>query len=293
MDSPQKINEQSDTAKTRLVAFFVLTFAFSWLLWLPKVVVASGAETGIAVIDRIIVLIAALPEVGAFGPTVAAVLLVFHHVGWHGVTRLLRRAVDFAFPRKWLLPTLVLFPVFAVGALGVAITTGADPTLPWAGEAYVLPIAFVYILFLGGPLQEEFGWRGYALDPLIDRFGALVGSLGLGLVWGIWHLPWFYMPSMTMYYQRPFIGFMITITLLSVVMTWVFQNTGGSLAPMILLHASFNWSLWAFPAIESDTGGQAFIILMLAVTLLILFRHGVMDFSSDGQREWGKRRNNV
>lgn len=284
MSTSQNTNEQQDTRNTRLVAFFVLTFVFSWILWLPKVVVASGAETGIAMIDRLVAQIASLPEVGAFGPTVAAVLLVYYHVGWHGVTRLFRRAVDFTFPRRWLLPALVLFPIFAVGALGVAIVAGADPTLPWAGEAYALPIAFVYILFLGGPLQEEFGWRGYALDPLIDRFGALAGSLGLGFVWGIWHLPWFYMPSMTMYYQRPFIGFMITIVLLSVVMTWIFQNTGGSLAPMLLLHASFNWSLWAFPAIESDIGGQAFILVVLALTLLIVMRHGVMDFSSDDQR---------
>ncbi|WP_418286265.1 CPBP family intramembrane glutamic endopeptidase [Halorubrum sp. DTA46] len=286
----QNSNEQPETEHTRLVGFFVLTFVFSWMLWLPKVAVASGAETGVALIDRLIILIAALPEVGAFGPTVAAVLLVFHHAGRRGVTRLLRRAVDFAFPRRWLLVVVALFPVLAVGALGVAVVWGVDPTLPWAGEVYVLPIAFIYILLLGGPLQEEFGWRGYALDPLIDRFGALVGSLGLGLVWGIWHLPWFYMPSMTLYYQRPFIGFIITITLLSVVMTWVFQNTGGSLVPLILLHASFNWSLWAFPAIESDIGGQVFIILVLALTLSILFRHGTTNFSSDNQSRRGKRR---
>lgn len=280
MHSSQNNDESLDTGPTRLVVFFVLTFIFSWTLWLPKVVVASGIETGLAVIDGPVAWIAALPEVGAFGPTVAAVILVFHHAGRHGVTRLLRRAVDFSFPRRWLIPAIVLFPVLAVGALGVAVVRGVDPTLPWAGELYILPVAFVYILLLGGPLQEEFGWRGYALDPLIDRFGALVGSLGLGLFWGIWHLPWFYMPSMTMYYQRPLVGFLITILLLSVVMTWVFQNTGGSLAPMILLHASFNWSLWAFPAIESDIGGQAFIIVLLAVTLFVLFRHGITDFSS-------------
>jgi membrane protease YdiL (CAAX protease family) len=211
---------------------------------------------------------------------VAAILLLYHHAGRRGVTQLLKRAIDVSFPRRWFLPALILFPILAIGALGVAVAVGVEPTLPWTGEAYVLPIAFVYILFLGGPLQEEFGWRGYALEPLIERFGALTGSLGLGIVWGVWHLPWFYMPSMTMYYQRPILGFLITITLLTVVMTWVFQNTGGSLAPMILLHATFNWSLWAFPAIESDTGGQVFILLVLALVVLIALRHGTVDFSS-------------
>lgn len=287
MGSTPDIDERPNTEPKWLVAFFVLTFAFSWTLWLPKVAVASGTETGIAVIDDLIAGTASLPEIGAFGPAVAAVLLVYYHAGRHGVTHLLKRAIDLSFHRRWFIPVLVLFPVLAVGALGVAVVGGVEPTLPWTGEAYVLPIAFVYILFLGGPLQEEFGWRGYALEPLIERFGALTGSLGLGIVWGVWHLPWFYMPSMTMYYQRPLVGFLITITLLTVVMTWVFQNTGGSLAPMILLHASFNWSLWAFPAIESDIGGQVFILLVLALVVLIALRHGTIDFSSRKSTETG------
>ncbi|WP_440771336.1 CPBP family intramembrane glutamic endopeptidase [Natronorubrum sp. DTA28] len=273
-------NERPSNGTGWLALFFLLTFVFSWTLWLPKVAVASGTETGMAAIDDLIVGVTQVPEIGAFGPTVAAVLLVYLHTGRHGVTRLFKRAIDRSFPRWWFVPAVVLFPALALGALGVAVVLGVEPTLPWAGEAYVLPIAFVYILLLGGPMQEEFGWRGYALDPLIERFGALAGSLGLGIVWGVWHLPWFYMPSMTMYYQRPLVGFMVTITLLSVVMTWVFQNTGGSLAPMILLHASFNWSLWAFPAIESDIGGQAFIFILIALALLIVLRHGIMDFSS-------------
>jgi hypothetical protein len=280
MDTPVNTDGRSDDGSRWLVLFFVLTFVFSWALWLPKVAVAAGTETGIAVVDGLIGGIAQLPEVGAFGPTVAAVLLVSLTAGWQGVVRLLGRAVNRSFSNWWFVLALVLFPVLALGALGVAVALGVDPTLPWAGEAYVLPVAFVYILLLGGPVQEEFGWRGYALEPLIDRFGALPASLGLGIVWGVWHLPWFYMPSMTMYYQRPLVGFLVTITLLSVVMTWVFQNTGGSLAPMLLIHGSFNWSLWAFPAIESDVGGQAFILVVLALTLLIVLRHGVTDFSA-------------
>ncbi len=164
--------------------------------------------------------------------------------------------------------------------LGVVVTqfTGESITYPWTGEVVALPIAFVYILLLGGPFQEEFGWRGYALEPLMDRFGALFGSTLLGIVWGVWHLPWFYMPSMTLYYQRPLIGFLITITLLSVIMAWVFVNTNGSLLVMILMHASFNWAMWAFPAIESDIGGQVVILLLASVVGFIVIRHGNVNF---------------
>ncbi|WP_331235854.1 CPBP family intramembrane glutamic endopeptidase [Natronorarus salvus] len=281
MNGEDESRRGQGTEHRALIAFFGLTFLFSWSLWLPKVAVATGFSAS-GFLAPAIAWAATLPEVGAFGPTVAALVLVYAYSGRSGVVRLLGRALDRSFSRLWFVPALVLFPILALTALGVAVVSGVEPTVPWVDEAYVLPIAFVFVLLLGGPLQEEFGWRGYALDPLVERFGALSASLGLGLVWGIWHLPWFYMPSMTLYYQRPLVGFLVTITLLSVVMTWVYANTGGSLAPVILLHASFNWSLWAFPAIESDVGGQAFIALLAGVVLYVLLRHGPTNFSSSG-----------
>ncbi|ELY43345.1 CPBP family intramembrane glutamic endopeptidase [Natronorubrum sulfidifaciens] len=263
-----------------LGAFFLLTFAFSWLLWLPKVAIASDIALGGGTMETVLRSVSALPEVGAFGPSVAAFVLVYATHGRAGVSRLVGRALDRSFDRRWLVPMLFLFPLLAAVALGVAVATGFEPSLPWAGQPVALPVAFVWILLLGGPLQEEFGWRGYALEPLQARLGSLGAGLGLGLVWGVWHLPWFYMPSMTMYYNRPIWGFLVTITLLSVVMTWLFDNTGGSLLGMVLVHTTFNWSQWAFPAIDSDTGGLVVIGLMAALVVAIVARHGTQTFAS-------------
>lgn len=246
----------SDRIGTRsLAAFVALTFGFSWVIWLPKVLAANGVSTGLE----------GLPEVGAFGPTVAALVLVYRHGGWLAVKRLFGRVFDTGFAKRWYLVALLLFPAITLLSLGVSMASGETPAVPWAGQAIVLPIAFVYILLLGGPLQEEFGWRGYALDPLQERVGSLGAGTLIGLVWGIWHLPWFYMPSMTIYYQRPFWGFLVSITLLSVVMTWVYTGTGGSLLAMVLLHASFNWSHGMFPVLETDTGSSVFLIAMIGI----------------------------
>jgi membrane protease YdiL (CAAX protease family) len=115
---------------------------------------------------------------------------------------------------------------------------------------------------LGGPLQEEFGWRGLLLDRLQARFSPLWASVMTGLAWGFWHFPLFFMPRLEMYYQRPIWGLLLSTVLVSILMTAVFNRTGGSIFMALLLHTSFNWSHYAFPALESDTASLILFALM-------------------------------
>jgi membrane protease YdiL (CAAX protease family) len=266
MGTETGVHERPGTLRGRgsLLAFFGLTFALSWVVWLPKAAVAQGVET------PLIATLAGLPQVGAFGPSVAAFILVFASQGFRGVRALLGRAVDLGFDKRWLLPAVLLPPLIVLGALAVAIARGATPEYPWAGQPIVLPVAFVFVLLLGGPLQEEFGWRGVAIDPLQRRFGALGGSLLLGIIWAVWHVPLFFTPSEDVYYNNPFIGFLVSITLLSVLLTWVYNNTNGSLLPVILMHAAWNWSNGMFPTIDSDAGGLALVVLLGLTTLAVV-----------------------
>lgn len=132
-----------------LGAFFLLTFAFSWLLWLPKVAIASDIALGGGTMETVLRSVSALPEVGAFGPSVAAFVLVYATHGRAGVSRLVGRALDRSFDRRWLVPIFHLFRLLAAVALGVAVVTGFEPSLPWAGQPVALPIAFVWILLFG------------------------------------------------------------------------------------------------------------------------------------------------
>ncbi|MDD2429875.1 MAG: type II CAAX endopeptidase family protein [Eubacteriales bacterium] len=58
------------------------------------------------------------------------------------------------------------------------------------GKNPLMILGFLFFMYLYGPANEEFGWRGYALDKMLVKHGFLKGSLILGLIWGIWHLPW-------------------------------------------------------------------------------------------------------
>jgi membrane protease YdiL (CAAX protease family) len=90
-----------------------------------------------------------------------------------------------------------------------------------------------------GPIGEEFGWRGFALPQLLRRWSPLAASLVLGAVWGVWHLPTFFIASLPQS-RLSFPLFVLNSIALSVIMTWLYLRTGGDLLLMILVHLMAN-----------------------------------------------------
>jgi membrane protease YdiL (CAAX protease family) len=103
----------------------------------------------------------------------------------------------------------------------------------------IAPTLVFWLLF--GPLPEEPGWRGYALDGLQARHSALGGSLIVGVVWMAWHLPLFFIDG-TWQAERLGVGtllfwlWMINVIVESVLYTWIYNNTGRSILAAILFH---------------------------------------------------------
>ncbi|KAB1188616.1 MULTISPECIES: CPBP family intramembrane glutamic endopeptidase [Haloferax] len=272
MNRGQQPNTRAAGGWRRVGLFLVLTFGWSWAFWIPEAIAAAG----------LVQTVPDLPELGAFGPTVAAFVIVVYTGGLSGARRLARRAIQLDYPNRWLVFTVLFTPAIIAVSLGVAFVTGTTPSFPWAGNLVVLPIAFVVVLLLGGPIQEEFGWRGVLLDSLQNRLGALWSGVVVGLVWAVWHLPLFYIPSETIYYRNPFVGFAVSITLLSVLMTWVYNNTNGSLLPALLFHASFNWSQVMFPVLDSDPASLAFVVLLAVSTIAVVGYSGAKTLVRGG-----------
>jgi uncharacterized protein len=139
----------------------------------------------------------------------------------------------------WYLFALIGIPLIVV--LSVIVLPGALAS--FQGLAPLDPLSllglFVSIFFLGGPVGEEPGWRGFALPRLQVLHGPLVGSLILGVLWGLWHLPLFLTPWNELTTLNIVVYVLATICL-SIIYTWVFNNTKGSLLIAILIHASFD-----------------------------------------------------
>jgi membrane protease YdiL (CAAX protease family) len=88
------------------------------------------------------------------------------------------------------IPAIVVLSTVAVpGALASFKASAVPSTL------FLYVVATPVFLFVGGPVFEEIGWRGFALPRLQGLYGPLVGSLILGVLWALWHLPLFLIPS--------------------------------------------------------------------------------------------------
>ena len=203
-----------------LLAFFVLAYALTW--W------AS-------------ILYAVHPNpfpVFPYGPFLAAIIVLWLTTGKSGVKALLRRIVLWRVGLRWYAVALLL-PValaFAAVYLNVVLLGAPAPSLEKLGSWPNLLVLFPLTLLVGGPLGEEPGWRGYALPRLQAGRSALLASLILGALIALWHLPLL----LTSEEPLPPGAFFPEIIAGMVVISWVYNNTQGSVLLAVLLHTSHN-----------------------------------------------------
>lgn len=255
----------------RSITFLLITFGFSWLFWVPAALVAQGILVVSPALDTFLL----ENNPAAWGPLVGAVLTTLSIEGWPGVKDLLKRGLKLKFGWKWYLVIFLLFPLLIGGSLFISILLGDPaPEMPALARPYELPIVFVFILLLGGPLQEEFGWRGFLQDKLQEKRSALTSAILTGLVWGLWHLPLFFMPRQEFYYNRPVWGLLLSTTLVAILFAWVYNNTGRSIFAMLIFHTTFNFSHYIFPALGSDIASLTLFGLLFVTIGIVLWKTG-------------------
>lgn len=175
----------------------------------------------------------------AFGPLVGAVVLTYTEGRGREGASLLRKITKYKIG-WWHLPVFLVSPAIMGLALLMAVLSGDPlPELAAFSDPLTILFAFAYILLLGGPLQEEFGWRGYALENLQQRRSAFTSSAFLGAVWGASHLPLSYVQG-TIQSQTPILGFFVLIICAAFIFTWIYNNTGGSVLAVMIYHTMNN-----------------------------------------------------
>jgi hypothetical protein len=253
-----------------LIPFFLLAFGTAWVLWLPFVLPGLGAYR---MTDTLESLMTPAVMLGAFGPALAAVTVTARRGGWLAARSFLKEGISLKAPFRFYAYALLLPTGVTAGAHYLANGLGVD-NLPSSLLPSDLPIPtflvlipnLVLMLFLGGG-QEEFGWRGYAQVPLQRLLGFVPGTLVLGAIWGIWHLPLWFMPGEGHAYY-PFAAFVLYTISLSLVMGWLYEASGNKLIIPWLTHAMSNAVIPFFPILHLEDVQQPGYILWVTLNAL-------------------------
>lgn len=240
-----------------LIAFFGLTFAITWGIALLLVLFPDsiGRLFGpMSTANPLFILAVA-------GPTLAATLLTWLQGGGSALKRLYMRLLDWRFGARWYALMLVGLPLIGYGVSW------------WLGTAsqhdFSTPARLFWLLLnqlILGPLGEELGWRGFALPRLLQRFTPLIASLILGTLWGIWHLPSFFLSGLPQT-NLAIPVFLLGALGLAILATWIFLHTNGSVLSVALFHYMVNLVLDLFgvplPALT----------LVLAISVVLVLRY--------------------
>jgi len=259
-----------------MLTFFVLANLMSWLAWVPYILSQNGLGLWSYRFPEVLgtsQFAGVLP--GAYlGPIASAFLVTAVTEGRPGLRRWIGRMWRWRVRWHWYAVTLLGVPV-ALVVTGYAFSDGQVNAPSMMVVAAYVPGLLVQMLTTG--LAEEPGWRDFALPRLQRRFGPLAGTMVLGPLWAVWHLPlfltdWGGWPDADWTHPVFFSVFCIAF---NIVMTWVFNRTGESLPLSMLLHVSVNnfaSIVWAemFPAIDPDAVMQAMAGGALVAAVLVL-----------------------
>lgn len=254
-------NSQSSWLKQHaLVAYFLITYAISWTIWSPIVASAQGWVNWNVPFG--------LYYFGSFGPLLSALIVTALTEGRPGIRDLLRRIVKWRVDiRYYVFALLVPIGLFALAYLLNRVIAGEWSDLSLLGKPDYLPYLGLFgvlgLWFLTYGLGEETGWRGFALPHLQKNRTAASATLILALLWATWHFPAFFFRDT--YVEMGLLGFpMFAIMMIfsTMVFTWLYNSTRGSIFIVILFHAVFNWLS------VSEAGGQFAPSIMSAPMVL-------------------------
>ena len=249
-----------------LVVFFVLTYGLSWSWAIPLAAAHLVVRRGEGWPTHYPLLLA---------PAIAAVVVTAWTMGRPGVRDLLARIGRWRVPVRWWLAALspVAFlglALIAMAAAGRALPSAADFG-QFSGTPAIGLVGVLLLITFVGALGEETGWRGYALPQLQRRFSPLASSLILALVWFGWHLPQFFViAAYRDFGPGQYAGMLLGLTCGAVILTWLYNRSGGSILLVIVWHGLYNFVSGTQAATGMLAAVISTLVMVQGVALIVL-----------------------
>lgn len=212
---------------------------------------------------------------GSIGPSIGGIIALYLIKRKEGLQLLKKRMLKYS-GRKLLLfafsPLLILAVILLIesiiGVFNIISFFQVNNILNFGSFIIFILPSICYGLF------EEIGWRGYLLPALQAKYNALISTLILTVIWWFWHFPTFF------YRFDLFYGFVLMFPLMlsgSIVFTFLFNQTKGSILMVIILHISYDLVMSHQISITTIIVVSAFYIFM---DVRILKIYGIENFAT-------------
>jgi membrane protease YdiL (CAAX protease family) len=274
--TPPPAGTQSLIHRHPLISFFALTYAIAWSLWAPLVVFRDSIPGPLGFV---------LGLLGTLVPSVLGLLFVALLRGRSGVRTLLGRLLKGRIGLRWYLAVLAVTMLVPLG-LAISVLLGGDTPVVNTTIFGVL-FLFAFHIFPGSAMGEELGWRGFVLPRMQARHSALTASLVIGILWGSWHLP-LWLTGTETHPISLFAPFVVAVIASSVMCTWMYNSTGGSLLLIVFFHAAINLPITVLISPLGDRMAQPFLIyvaLMIIVAVAVVMATGPEHLSRTDRKQ--------
>jgi membrane protease YdiL (CAAX protease family) len=279
------ITKSMKTVLTRnpLYGFFFLAYAISWILWIPLLyghfqygwtTWEGNSWTNIRTMLGIL---------GSLGPALSAIILTYLLDSKEGVRQLFKQMLQWRVNVVWWLIGFYSFWLIASIISSVLQLAQFQKIVFQFGFSLINIPVIIFILqmpLLLGMVGEELGWRGFALPKLLDKYDPIVSSLILAVPWIFWHAPLVVFQEWTgnSTIMDLLLRYVLLVPPLTLIFTWLFQKTKGSILLVIVFHKAFNLTFNAFSnviGLNEESGKVLFncviIVLWVWAAILIMY----------------------
>src|SRR2546421_10452037 len=210
-----------------LIAYFVIAFAGTWVPLLPFAL--SRGVNGLGLLpyclpDKTFYIAFVLAALA--GPDLASLTVTVIISGRAGVGQLRRRCVQWRVGIQWYL--IAIFGFLLIFLLGYSVFLGVNLPLALLVQSPLLLTVFLpqaVLIILTASFAEELGWRGFALPRLQHRYGPVLGTVILGTLHGLWHLPVFFTQVLGPFSLPNYAGFLFVAIAAAFLYTWIFNRS--------------------------------------------------------------------
>lgn len=252
-----------------IATYFVTAYVISWTIWLPLYSEAIGIGK-----------LPTLPyhhAMGGLGPMIACIICTAFFDGRQALATLIKQCFTLRYISYVLLALTSPFIIAGIATIISHYTNGTE--LVFNGltknkemaQMSLIPFFLYNLLFFG--FGEEVGWRGFAFPRLQQHMNALSASMLLTVFWALWHVPLFlYRPGYVTMDAAGAFGWILSLATGSVLLTWFYNSTRGSLLVCAIFHATIDIPFLSNLPSADINSYMGMLITLWGIATIIIFK---------------------